>query len=109
MSELDNKLTSLMIAGYQIDILEDTNIFANESRIGEYSPFEQTIRIAKGITKQQKVETLIHEVLEAVNDIYELGLDHDQQLCKLSVIIHQIIVSNSKIINDWISYDYSEF
>lgn len=106
MSKLDNKLASLKIAGYQINISEDENLLANASRIGEYSPFEQIIRIAKSITKQQKDETLIHEVLEAVNDIYELGLDHDQQLCKLSVIIHQIIVSNSKIINDWISCDY---
>lgn len=95
----------IKIAGYNILISESANLIANESRIGEYSPFEQTIRIAAGLTKQQEIETLIHEVLEAINDIYELGLDHDEQLCKLSVAIHQIITDNKELISALPSYD----
>ena len=87
-------MNSIKIAGYSIQIAEDSKLIANEARIGEYSPIEQTIRIATGLTDQQKKETLIHEVLEAINDIYELSLNHDEQLCKLSVAIHQIIVDN---------------
>lgn len=88
----------IKIAGYKISISESPNLIANESRIGEYSPFEQAIKIATGLTKQQKLETIIHEVLEAINDIYELGLEHDEQLCKLSVAIHQIITDNKDLI-----------
>lgn len=87
----------IKIAGYSINVIEDPNLIANESRLGEYSPFLQQIKLASHLTEQQKTETLIHEVLEAVNDIYELNLDHDEQLCKLSVVLHQIIVDNYEL------------
>ena len=87
-------MKEIKIAGYIIKVIEDNKILPNSSRIGEYSPFEQTIKIDPNLTEQQKNETFIHEVIEAVNDIYELGLDHDEQLCKLSVAFHQIIVDN---------------
>lgn len=87
------------IAGYKVNILNSKTILANEGRLGEYSSFEQAIRLAEGLTSQQRKETLIHEVLEAINDIYELGLEHDEQLCKLSVAIHQIVVDNPQLIN----------
>lgn len=89
----------IKIAGYQVKVETDKNILANESRLGEYSSFEQRISLSEGLTEQQKNETLIHEILEAINDIYELGLDHDEQLCKLSVVIHQIVVDNPQLIN----------
>ena len=95
----------IKIAGYEVEVVLDKNIVPNEARIGEYSPFEQKITIADGLTRQQMTETLIHEVLEAANDIYELDLDHDTQLCKLSVIIHQLLVDNRKLVNDYFSYD----
>lgn len=98
-------MEGVKIGGYSISIETTDKILPNEGRIGEYSPFEQKISIATGLTKQQKNETLIHEVLEAINDIYELNLDHDEQLSKLSVVIHQIIVDNKKLINVLQSYD----
>ncbi len=99
----------LKIGGYEIFIVEDETILPNDSRIGEYSPFEQKIKLAKGMTKQQQTETLIHEILEAVNDIYELNLDHDEQLCKLSVVLHQIISDNKTLISALRSYDWPKF
>ncbi len=101
--------TKLKVAGYVISIEKDGKILPNESRIGEYSSFEQKIKLADGLSKQQEEETLIHETLEAINDIYELGLDHDEQLCKLSVAIHQIFVDNKKLINDFCSCDLPKF
>lgn len=89
----------IKIGGYIVSVVEDNNILPNEGRIGEYSPFEQKIKISTGLSKQQKNETLIHEILEAINAIYELGLEHDEQLCKMSVILHQIITDNSQTIN----------
>ncbi|WP_270375382.1 hypothetical protein [Enterococcus thailandicus] len=99
----------IKIAGYQVKVRTDQNLIANLSRLGEYSPFEQRISISEGLTEQQQKETLIHETLEAINDIYELGLDHDEQLCKLSVAIHQIFVDNPKTINALLSCDCLEF
>lgn len=99
----------LKIGGFQIQIVEDETILPNESRIGEYSPFEQKIKLAKGMTNQQQTETLIHEILEVINDIYELNLDHDEQLCKLSVVLHQIISDNETLISALHSYDLPKF
>lgn len=93
------KLKEIKIAGYLISIKKDGNMLGNQSRIGEYSHFEQKIVLAEGLTEQQQNETLIHEILEAIDAIYELGLDHDEQLSKLSVIIHQIIQDNKTLIN----------
>ena len=100
-----NHIDKIKIGGYEIKIEEDEKILTNESRIGEYSPIEQKIKLYPGLTEQQKNETLIHEVLEAINDIYELDLDHDGQLCKLSVVIHQIIADNQKLFSDLSSCD----
>lgn len=87
-------LDTIKIGGYFVTVVEDANLIANSARIGEYSPVEQVIKLSKGLTHQQRKETLIHEILESINDIYELNLDHDEQLCKLSVVIHQIIEDN---------------
>lgn len=87
-------MKQIKIGGYIIDIDYDDRLIANHGDVGQYSPVEQKITLAAGLTKQQEEETLIHEVLEAINDIYELGLEHDEQLCKLSVIAHQIITDN---------------
>lgn len=95
----------IKIGGYIIGVSFSGRLIANESRIGEYSPFEQKIKLAKDLTDQQQKETLIHEILEAINDIYELGLDHDEQLCKLSAIIHQLVVDNPNLLNALRSYD----
>jgi len=85
---------AIKIAGYTVPICWEVNLIANYERIGEYSPFEQSIRIATGLTPQERNETIIHEVLEAMNSIYDLNLNHDEQLCKLSVILHQVITDN---------------
>ncbi len=90
----------IKIGGYVVSIQYSDTILPNNNNVGEYSPFEQKITIANGLSKQHQQETLIHEVLEAINDIYELGLEHDEQLCKLSVILHQLLTEDkSYLIN----------
>lgn len=97
-------IEKIKIGGYSISIGHDDTIIANYGHVGEYSPIGQKISIATGLSKQHQQETLIHEVLEAINDIYELGLEHDEQLCKLSVILHQIVNDNKNLINVLLSY-----
>lgn len=99
-------IEKIKIGGYSISIGHDDTIIANSGHVGEYSPIGQKISIATGLSKQHQQETLIHEVLEAINDIYELGLEHDEQLCKLSVILHQIVNDNKNLINVLLSYEW---
>ena len=43
------KLKEIKIAGYLISIKKDGNMLGNQSRIGEYSHFEQKIVLAEGL------------------------------------------------------------
>jgi DNA-binding transcriptional regulator YhcF (GntR family) len=51
------------------------------------------IKIDNSIPEQQKHSTLIHEILELIDFIYELGLDH-RTISTLESAIHQVIVDN---------------
>lgn len=48
-------LMTIKIADYQVSVIEALNLIANESRLGENSPFLQQIKWASGLTKQQKM------------------------------------------------------
>jgi len=88
------ELRKIKIAGYQVKVQESAHLLDNYNCFGEYSPTTQTIKLDARLTRQQKEETLMHELLEAINSIYDLNLDHDNQLCKLSVVLHQVIKDN---------------
>jgi len=89
----------IKIAGYKVPVNKITNLVAKTGFYGSYTPASQIIEIDSDLTKQQEEEVVIHEVLEAIDSIYDLKLDHDEQLCKLSVIIHQIITDNPHLID----------
>ncbi|MDG4966296.1 hypothetical protein OGZ37_06860 [Lactococcus lactis] len=92
-------MEKIKIGGYLINVDYDDKLIANHQCVGQYSSIEQKITLATGLTKQQEKETLIHEIIEAIDDIYELGLEHDEQLCKLSAIFHQIVTDNKNTIS----------
>jgi hypothetical protein len=93
-----SEIKNIKIAGFNVGVKTQERMAVEHNWLGEYSVMLQEIRIEESSTAQQKCETLIHEVLEAVNSIYDLNLMHDDQLCKLSVALHQIIVDNPKLV-----------
>jgi hypothetical protein len=84
----------IKIAGFQVNVKDAPNLMLEKDNEGEYAPLSQEIKIDPLLTAQKRTAVLIHELLEAVNDIYKLDLDHDNQLHSLSVAIHQIITDN---------------
>lgn len=46
------------------------------------------------ISESQRESTLIHEILEAINDIYDVGLEH-RQIQLLESTLYQIFVDNN--------------
>lgn len=88
---------NIKIAGYLIKVKDIDNLIVETGNLGEYSPTAQEIRLDTSLTTQQRQEVFIHEILEAINNIYDLNLDHDNQLCKLSVVLHQILVDNPRL------------
>jgi len=51
------------------------------------------IRIDESSPPVAQVDLLIHEVIEAINDNLELGLEHPK-ICAISVGVHDFIVNN---------------
>lgn len=81
---------SFKISGYDIQVIYDNHILTERNNAGEYTHKTQTIRLASGLTKQMTSEVLMHEILEAIDSIYNLKLNHDGQLNILSIALHQI-------------------
>lgn len=64
---------------------------AHEKRLfGELNPIKQEIVITGGTTPEQQGETLLHEIIEAINNHCELGLRH-HQIQVLGFMIHQVL------------------
>jgi hypothetical protein len=54
---------------------------------------ECRIRINPGYPQSTNEATLIHEVIEAINYLYELGLEH-QQITSLEEVLYQVLKEN---------------
>lgn len=83
----------IKIGGLEILVEESTSLASNRDRFGEYSFIEQKITIDKSIPHGKKMETLIHEILEAINVYLELGLPHDK-LTVLGFMLYQVLKDN---------------
>lgn len=88
----------IKIAGYEITIKIINKLIEKREHLGEYSPMEQEISIDINNTKQQRFETFIHEIFEAIMSVYGIKLEHDK-LNLLAVALHQVIMDNPGIFN----------
>ena len=89
---------TVRVGGYEIKIISKENLIGNYEHFGEYSEILDEIYLDSNLTKQKKIETLIHEILEAINSLYKLNLNHDKQLCVLAVVLHQILIDNPNLV-----------
>ncbi len=58
--------------------------------VGEYRGYSQTIRIDREMNENLLQGVFVHELIEAINDTYELGLEHPK-IQVLSMALAQII------------------
>lgn len=75
LSEIPKILT---IGPFEIKVLKKKDLILERNSFGEYHPKLQEIWIDEGNNDQQEYETFIHEVVEAVNGIFNLQLEHDK-------------------------------
>lgn len=66
------------------------------NNLGEYHNFTQEIWIDEGLTEQCGEEIFIHELLEAIKDIYSLRYSH-KILNFYGVVLHAIIKDNPEM------------
>lgn len=84
----------IKIGGFAVSVEFEENLANDRNNIGEYHPRAQTIKIDKMCSKQQREETFIHEILEAITSIYRIELDH-KDLSILATVLHQVVKDNS--------------
>lgn len=90
---------NIKIGGFNIDVEFVDNLIIERGSLGEYHPRTQTIRIDKDNSNQQKEETFIHEVLEAIISIYDIEIEH-KDLSIMATVLHQILLDNKKILKE---------
>lgn len=83
----------IKVGGLEIVVEESATLASNRDRFGEYSFMEQKITIDRNIPDSKKMETLMHEILEAINGYLELGLPHDK-LTVLGFTLYQVFKDN---------------
>lgn len=76
------------IGGHLIKVTEVTGLASRHGECGSFQLSSLTIEIDKGLPDTLKEETLWHEIVEAINAIYELELPH-RSIQILGVGIHQ--------------------
>ena len=83
----------LKIGGFEWRVKEVKHLISDRERLGEMAPRTQEIVIEEESSEQQKEETLIHEIIEALNFLYNINLEH-YQIELLGVTLHQVLKDN---------------
>lgn len=74
-------MKKIRILGFDYTISVEKNTEAVEGRMGLTDFERQIIYINEELTPEMQVSTLLHEILEALNFHFELGLKHKQISC----------------------------
>ena len=65
----------MKILGLDYTILRGPKVEESEYW-GRHNAYDQTIKIAEGITKQAAESVMLHEIIEAINDRLALKMEH---------------------------------
>jgi hypothetical protein len=83
----------LKVGGLELHIEQVSGLAANRDRFGEFSAMEQRVSIDISLPQGKKEETLMHEIIEALNSYYELELEHDK-ITTLGFALYQVLKDN---------------
>lgn len=83
----------LKIGGLEVSVEQSTSLAVARDKFGEYSFMEQKITLDSNLPESKKTETLMHEILEALNGYLQLEMPHDK-LSALSFALHQVMREN---------------
>ena len=87
---------SIKIAGLRYDVAAVDNLILERGNFGECNVQKQTITLDKGNRTDKQKETLLHEMLEAMNTHYNIDLSH-HQLSLVSVAMTAALLDNENL------------
>ena len=83
----------ITVGGITLDVVYE-RIAADRDNFGEISFMKQTITLDPDIKLDKQEDTLVHEILEAINGYYSIGLDHDK-LIVMGRVLYQVLKDNN--------------
>nr|DAK86611.1 MAG TPA: peptidase [Caudoviricetes sp.] len=84
----------------EYEVIEDRNIHEGDAELfGQIQYIPQRILLNEQTSHTQKCETLIHEVIHALDNVYNIGLE-EKQVEQLGVAIYNFIEDNKVVLFD---------
>jgi hypothetical protein len=87
----------IKIGPYEVKVEIIGNIAIDREHGGEYCPRELKISLDSALKKRHG-EIFMHEVIEAINDIYNLSIDRDDMMV-LGMALYQLFIDNVVILH----------
>ncbi|KWT87645.1 MAG: hypothetical protein H7843_15775 [Nitrospirota bacterium] len=83
----------LIIGGleYRVELVDPS--FSKE-QLGQIDLIKGIIKINKEITRERQESTLLHEIIEAINDQYQFQLEHEK-IQGLEATLYQVLKDNN--------------
>lgn len=82
----------MKILGYDYKVVSESNM-DEAGAMGRCHPKSQRLQISSDIHEQQKVSSILHEIIEALNYHLELKLEH-QSVMSLEASLYQVLTEN---------------
>lgn len=87
--------SNLKIGPYDVEVKIEEHLAIDRKNGGEWHPRDLKILLDASLTKRHG-EILLHEIIEAVCDIYDLEIEHHQMMV-LSSALYQALKDNKII------------
>jgi hypothetical protein len=94
------KITNkVKIGGVTFKVEYKRNLTVGTGAYGQLHPSRQKIIIDKNLEREMQEGSFIHEIIEAINGMYELDLEH-WKISVLDAALYQIIKDNPGIFSE---------
>lgn len=90
-------IDNIKIGGINYKLKQMDNYARDFGMMGSHCGNSSEIIIDKGLIKDRKEKTIIHEILEAINFEYELDIDHNK-ITTLETSLYAVIKDNKNLI-----------
>lgn len=95
-------MNKIKIGGFDYKFGEVKNLARDEEALGNSCYNALTINIDDGVDKSIKAATIIHEIIEQIDSINELDLEHNK-ITTLANSLYEVIIDNPKMIEEYFS------
>ncbi len=74
------------VNGMSIEIIMEEELLRRKDSSGQFDPMKMKIYIDPALCPAQQKVTLVHEVIEAINHLYDMDLEH-HKICLLEAAL----------------------